>query len=321
MATIKLVRPKSESEKHTRTTVDTMELTPNLVAAWKLPPFQRRLKINNKVLAVAEKIKADRGVLPGILTLGVLDGDIYVVDGQHRIHAFTLADLSYGYADVRTVFFGDMAEMADEYEELNSQLVRMQPDDKLRAMELSNVTLQRLRKKCPFIGYDNVRRDSKNSPVLSMSTFIRTWTGSRNDTPNQGLTCRDAVLSMNEKDTDDSIEFAQLAFSVWQRDHEFFRLWGAANLSICMWLYRRMVLSEGTSKTSRWSKLSRDQFRKALMSLSADGVYLDYLVGRTLGDRDRPPTYSRVKAVFHKRLKEETDTKLMFPQPAWAKNT
>jgi hypothetical protein len=317
MATIKFERPHSESEKHTRTTVDTKELTPKVVTSWKLPPFQRELKINSKVQAVVQQIKSDRGVLPGILTLGVLDHDIYIVDGQHRIQAFLLSDEAYGYADVRTVFFENMAEMAEEYERLNSQLVQMRPDDKLRALEHSSEAIRKIRKKCPFIGYDNIRRDSKNSPVLSMSTFLRAWTGSRGETPTMGVPAKEAVKSMDERDTDNAIEFASLAFSAWSRDREYFRLWGGANLSICMWIFRRMVLSESTSGTSRWTKLNKDQFRKGLLSLSAEPAYLDYLVGRNVGDRDRTPIYARVKTIMTKRMHDEIEGRIMFPQPPW----
>lgn len=314
---MQLVRPHTESEKHTRTTVDTMELTPKLVASWKLPPFQRELKINAKVEAVAKQIGEDDGVVPGVLTLGLLDGTIYIVDGQHRVQAFAMADLPFGYADVRTVFFKDMAEMAEEFERLNSHLVVMRPDDKLRALEHGNETLQRLRKKCPFIGYDQIRRDSKNSAVLSMSVFVRAWAGSANETPSMTTSARESLQHIQGPETDAAVEFATLCFSAWQRDREFFRLWGGLNLIICAWLYRRTVLGHGTSGTSRWTKLSRDQFRRGLMSLSAESAYLDYLVGRNVGERDRTPTYSRIKQIFTRRLRDEFDAKIMFPQPPW----
>ena len=68
---LKLVKPSTEAEKATRTTSDTWEVTPNDVKAWKLPPFQRPLKINKKVTDISEEI-ATNGVFPGVITLGVL---------------------------------------------------------------------------------------------------------------------------------------------------------------------------------------------------------------------------------------------------------
>jgi hypothetical protein len=318
MTMMKLVRPSSESEKHTRSTVDTIEITAKLVASWKVPPFQRELKVNAKVEAVARLIAEDRGVLPGIVTLGVLDKEVYIVDGQHRLHAFLISGEDIGYVDVRTVFFKDMAEMADEFETLNSQLVIMRPDDKLRALEHSTEAIRRVRKKCPFIGYDNIRRDSKNAPVLSMSTFIRAWTGCRGEIPRMGLPAKEAVKAMDASDTDNAIDFAMLAFEAWRRDREFFRMWSGLNLVITMWLYRRMVLAEGMTAASRWTRLSRDEFRRGLMALSAEQSYLEYLFGRNVNDRDRTPTYSRAVQIMTKRYRAEGKSDIRFPRPAWA---
>ncbi len=320
---MKVLKPSSESEKHTRTTVDTMELTPKLVASWRTPPFQRELKINSKVLAVSQQIKADNGVLPGIITLGLFDGQIYVVDGQHRLSAFLSADIPYGYSDVRTVFFGSMAEMAEEYERLNSSLVMMRPDDKLRALEFSSETLQRLRKKCPFIGYDNIRRNSDKAPIVSMSAFVRAWTGSRGETPsNSTWSAKDSAEAMTPDETTMAIDFASMCFEAWQRDREYFRLWGALNLTICAWLYRRLVLGVGQSSTSRWTKFTPDQFRRGLMALSAEAAYVDWLVGRQNGERDRSPAYHRIKQIFtRRRLLDSHGVKVLFPQGAWTKSS
>jgi hypothetical protein len=40
------------------------------VLGWKLPAFQRPLRVNAKVLALVEEIRTEGGVIPGILTLG-----------------------------------------------------------------------------------------------------------------------------------------------------------------------------------------------------------------------------------------------------------
>lgn len=319
MQQMKIVKPKSESEKHTRTTVDTMELTPKLVASWKTPGFQRELKVNRKVMEVVEHIREDKGVLPGILTLGSFDGEIYVVDGQHRLQAFLLSDEPYGYADVRTVFFGSMAEMADEYAQLNSQLVTMRPDDKLRALEFSTPALQLIRKKCPFVGYDNVRRDTKNAPMLSMSMFVRCWAGSRSDTPTTGQTsAKDLVASLEGHDVENAIRYANICFVAWSRDREYHRLWSALNISITSWLFRRLVLGEGATGASRWTRFTEAEFRRGLMALSADASYLEWLLGRNAGERDRTPAYTRIRSIMAARYHEDTGKKALLPGPAWA---
>lgn len=313
---MRIVKPSTPSEKKTSSTMDTLELTQKLVNSWKSPPFQRDLKINAKVLAVAEEIQIAGGVVPGILTIGVLDGETYVVDGQHRLAAWLQTGLPVGYADVRTHFFENMGEMSSEFVRLNSSLVKLRPDDIMRGSEPSSPALQKIRRKCPFIGYDMVRRSDK-SPVLSMSVFLRTWVGTQTDVPQQ-LSGQTSLKQMSDEETVSAIEFITSCYEAWGRDFEYRRLWSAANLITCAWLYRRVVLGEKISSQSRTTKLTKEEFRKCLMALSADGKYLDYLVGRNVSERDRAPIYGRIKTIFQRRYYTETGKKINLPQPAWA---
>lgn len=145
---LKIVKPATPAEKSTRSTVDTVELTPSLIDTWQVPGFQRPLRVNAKVLALVEEIKQAGGVVPGVLTLGVVGGIRYRLDGQHRLEAFKLSGLDLGYADVRTVFAADLAELGEEFVRLNSRLVTMRPDDILRGIEATYPALQLLRKRC-----------------------------------------------------------------------------------------------------------------------------------------------------------------------------
>lgn len=312
---IHIVKPSTTSEKLTKTTVDTVELTEKLVASWRVPPFQRDLKINAKVIAVSEEIKAAGGVLPGMLTVGVLDGTTYIVDGQHRLAAWRQTGLPLGYVDVRTHFFEDVGDMAKEFVRLNSSLVKLRPDDILRGMEPSTPSLQRLRRKCPFIGYDMIRRGEK-SPVLSMSSFVRMWMAGKQEVPAGGGSL-EALAGFDDNETSQAIDFANLCYEAWRRDTEYARLWSVLNMTLCAWLYRRVVLGERQTAASRAARLTKDEFRKCLMALSADSQYLDYLVGRLLNDRDRAPAYSRIKALFTRRHSQETGKSIKLPAPSW----
>jgi hypothetical protein len=313
---MRMVKPSSSSERQTRTTVDTLELTPKIVNSWKLPPFQRELKMNAKVEDVTREIQGSRGVVPGILTVGVLDGETYIVDGQHRIAAWLATGLPLGYADVRMHWFESLGDMAVEFVRLNTALVKLRPDDILRGLEPSTPALQKIRRKCVFIGYDMVRRSEK-APVLSMSIFVRTWAGTRAEVPSAPGS-QDALKTFDEAETDAAIDFALLCFEAWHRDRSYARLWASLNLTLCAWLYRRMVLGFGRPKGQQRAQFTRDEFRKCLMALSADGQYLDYLVGRNVGDRDRAPAYSRVKAIFQRRYLADTGKQVRLPAPAWS---
>ena len=314
---MRLVKPSGDAERATQTTLDTIEISKKLAAAWKKPPFQREVRITTKVLGLAEDIKKNGGVIPGILTLGVLDGDVYIVDGQHRLQCFQMSEVELAYADVRTHYFKTMGEMADEYVRLNSSLVRLRPDDIMKGLEQSNAHLKLIRRRCPYVGYDRIRNGA-NAPVLSMATVIRVWCGSRNDVPALHGGAQTLIEEMDNIETGALCDFLDLCFAAWKRDSEYFTLWGSLNLILCAWLYRRVVIGDAGKGLSRATKLDAEQFRRCLLSLSASPDYMDYQVSRRITDRDRAPAYNRLKVIFAKRYWDEHKKKLLMPSPAWA---
>ncbi len=136
-----------EAPKSVRSAMETLLFTRGEVDAWRVPDFQRPIRVNAKVLALVEELKRNGGIIPGILTLGKISGDktIYIVDGQHRAEAFKISELGECIADVRIVTFESFADMANEFVELNSRLVNMRPDDILRSLAQSMPALQRPR--------------------------------------------------------------------------------------------------------------------------------------------------------------------------------
>jgi hypothetical protein len=312
-----IVKPSSPAEKQTSSTLDTVEVTPGLAKAWRPPPFQRPMVLNAKCQDVMAEIRRT-GVIPGIVTLGVLRSEpsvLYVVDGQHRVGAYLASEMPIAYADIRTVFCESMAEMAEEFVKLNSALRRMTPDDVLRGLEASYEALRIVRERCRFVGYDMIRRSDK-APILSMSMVLRNWRGSSCEVPspagNGGAASLAATLT-----TDEAAQlsaFLNLCLKAWGRDREYVKLWGSLNLILCAWLYRRTVLSRYSAKTPA---LSSDLFCKCLMSVSADKHYVDWLVGRNIGDRDRSPAYQRLKTIIANRLMQEMGKRPSMPAPAW----
>lgn len=309
-----------EAPKAAQSRMDTQILTPEMVNEWRIPPFQRPLRVNEKVRAVSEQIKQSE-CIEGVITLGRLSRDptIYVVDGQHRLEAFKLSLLAEVIADVRVVTFDSMAEMAEEFSRLNSSLVKMRPDDILRGLELSTPALALIRKHCEFVGYDHLRR-SGSSPIVSMSALVRCWTASLYETPsaaNSGMSSAGMAQNMDPRSVENLIAFLNIALAAWGRDPEYHRLWGNLNLTLCMWLWNKLVLDrERIGK--RYIVLNAQEFKRCLMSVSADSDYLAWLPGRQMGDRDRSPCWARLKATFVRRITADSKTKPVLPQPAWA---
>lgn len=310
-----IVKPKTAIEKRTKTTVDTIMVTPESLAKWQSPSGQRPIKENSKVRMISQLILEDGGVIPGIITIGIFGGLFWKIDGQHRIHAFLMTGLGEGYVDVRWVHAESMADINREFVDLNSKLVTMRPDDFLRGLEGTIGALQEIREACPFVGYDQIRRGT-SSPIVSMSAILRLWRGSGMDTPNvpTGLSAVDLAETVVAEDVARLIEFLLVAREAFGADREYARLWTGINLVLCMWLYRKLVLTQYSSKSPR---LDRAMFKKCLLSVSADSTYQDWLLGRKLGDRDRPPAYARLKTIFGKRLEAETGHKVQLPAPEW----
>lgn len=316
-ANLKVV-PIAKPNKATHTSVDTILVNQAIIESWKAPPFQRPLKLNAKVIALAQTIKEDGGVIPGVLTIGVFDRQKWLLDGQHRAQAFLLSECPEGYADVRYRHFDEMADMGDEFVALNSQLVRLRPDDVMRGLEGNSEALQYIRKKCPWVGYDMIRRGA-NSPIIGMSQLLRCWYGSAPDTPVASTTS--AAQLAKGFDLDNAkllVSFLAVAMEAWGKDAEYARLWGSLNLILCMWLYRNVVLKQYSPRTP---KLTPETFTRCLMHLSTEDRYLDWLMGRSVSERDRSPAYHRIKNIFVRRLAVETGKKPAFPTPSWAKHS
>lgn len=313
-------KPKSTAEKATHTIVDTIGFTAKEAQAWLIPgDIQRGVKVNKKVMELAIQIKNDGGVIPGIVTLGILDNKTYLIDGQQRREAFFISEKEYGYADVRKCFFKTRGEMGEEFVRLNSQLVKMTPDDVLRGLGASIPWLNQIRAACPFVGYGGVRRGASSATMISMSVVLRCWASSRKESPHGGGgSSLDHARELQDEEVQKLVSFLRLAFDAWGREEEYWRLWGSLNTIMTMWIYRRMVVDHPGTGPKRWVKLTQEQFKKCLMSLSADSHYIDWLVGRNSGDRDRAPCYGRIKSIFAKRMLEETGKKMLFPQPEWS---
>lgn len=322
MGNVVPIKGAQQPPKNAQSRMETLLITPSMVNDWKHPPFQRPIRVNAKVQAVIEQIKRTETV-EGVLTLGALksDSSLYIVDGQHRTEAFKLSGLDEAIADVRVCVFTSMAEMAEEFVQLNSSLVKMRPDDILRGLESSTPALKTIRKACEFVGYDNIRRGTA-SPIVSMSALIRCWTAAGYETPagsNSGQSAAIIAQNIEPVSVQNLIAFLATAHAAWGRDPEYFRLWGNLNLSLCMWLWNRLVMDRDRSGNKRYVTLDIPKFKRCLMSVSADSDYVAWLQGRNLGDRDRSPCYTRLKNIFARRLAEDASgKKLSLPSPAWA---
>lgn len=294
--------------------------------SWQRPRFQRPLRVNRKVFELAEELKHNGGILPGILTLGQIPGDaaIYVVDGFHRIEGGKISGLPEFIGDVCLKEYESMSAMAEDYVRLNSSLVRMRPDDLLRGLEENSEGLHKLREHCDFVGYDQIRRGDSHI-VVGMSALLRCWFGSSTETPGQNVGGSSATVAdrLDELELQNLIAFLNIAYTAWRNDPENHRLWGNLNLTMCMWLFRQLVLNPRQSKNRRHVQLNVHEFKNCLLGVSANKEYVDYLLGRHMNERDRSSCFRQLRMLFLRRLNADGVSgrkSVVFIKPNWDKN-
>lgn len=294
-------------------------LTASEVEKWRTPEFQRVTRLNSKVKELAEHIRATQ-VLPGELVLGRLRSDpnvLYILDGKHRLLAFDTSGVPEVYAETRTETFEKMAEMAKRYRELNSSLRRMTADDVVKAVEEENSALRHIRICCKFVGYD-IRRHSRVE-VVSMSSLLRAWDIARAEVPNTASrSAVDLAQELSAAQADVMVDFLNVAHIAWGRELDTRALWKTMNITLCIWLYLRLV-KRHMVRGSNWTFLETPIFGKCLASLTTKREYLEWLVGRgNMSDEFRAPCYERITAAFALALHAEGITNPIFPSPAWA---
>jgi hypothetical protein len=289
---------------------------------WAIADFQRDLQETARVRMVADEIRAGGGEVPGVIELGTVarDHNIYLLDGQHRRHAAKLSGLTEFWVRSRTRMFETMADMGLEYVILNSKIVQHRSDHVLKGLLGTLPEMQRVHEECPFVGFVQVRRNDR-SPVLSMSSTLKSWETSAGDPPSHsGRAAITVAQEMDSEETTSLIRFLRLAHAAWGTDTPYRRrLWSQLNLVLCMWLYRQLMLSPET-RLRRSTVLTDSQFKKCLMALSAEPNYLDWLGGRSIRDTDRSPGFTRIKAIFVSRLRQEGIATPRLPSPSWASN-
>ncbi len=321
MSNVVSISNAREAPKAAQSDMHTVIATPELVNQWEIPGPQRELRVNKKVRLIAEYIKKTE-VIPGVITLGTVRGQKqeWLVDGRHRRHSFLLSEMPEAFLDIRKMTFDTMEDLATEFYQLNSHIVNMQPDDNLRALAYSQPLLVKITKHCEFVGYGAVRRGGSGSgPILSMASLLRCYFAAANEVPSSNTGgAADLAFALDDKAVNNMIAFLNIAHSAWGRDPEYYKLWGNLNLTMCIWLWNKLVVDRDRAG-KKYSVINAVAFKRCLMSLSAEGDYVAWLTGRVLADRDRGPCYTRIKNIFTRRLIADSDggAKPTLPSPAW----
>jgi len=305
--------PKNRSV--TKSTV----LTRELIDEWLAPGFQRPITDNAKLERYSKGLLKSP-VIASVIHLGHWEGKLYTIDGRHRLEGFRRSGLAQVRADVNIKDYDSgedgMREMAYDYVILSTTIAKQRPDDGLRALEKTNGYLKSIRMDCPFVGYDPIRRNAA-SPLLSTAVALSAWHGSVNEvprTPKAGAI--ENANSLTLVDCTHLTQFLKLVYTAWGHEFNNRRLWSTLNITLCMWLYRRMVMGM-TNSLARSTKLTPEQFLLGLRGLAGSANYVEWLTNRSLHERERSPAYGRLRAIFVGVLNEALQRRILMPSPMW----
>lgn len=273
-----------------------------LTETWKVPPFQRDNIVNKKVSDLAEVIKKDPHLRFGTLIVGCIDGELYLLDGHHRKGAVLKSGVLAFRADVKFARCASMVEAVEVYQQVQDQIKRGTPNDRLKAAAYKHPNLQRVANECNFVTFAKAAKGQEGR-LLTMSTAVQAWEWSKGDPPkpNKGGSVESMGEGLSDDDSTKLIEFLKLCREHFGTDQP--AMWKSPNLPMCLWLYRRLVWREN-AEDKRYSTLSRKEFGTGLAVLR-QGAYVACLTNKKLSnDYDRDVVWKKLLSNFRKGLSE-----------------
>ena len=95
-------------------TANLVMLTKEITKKWKTPPCRKELKVTSKLKKLAVMVAKDEAI-PGVITVAVVKGVTYVVDGQFRLEAFIRSGLPVVPVQVRVIQGKSLNDLGNEF--------------------------------------------------------------------------------------------------------------------------------------------------------------------------------------------------------------
>jgi hypothetical protein len=288
---------------------ETKVVTREELLSWRVPKFQRDCHIERRpVQQFAQQIVEKGGVIAGVFHHGLVLDDpvVWLVDGQQRRAAAETTDFQKFQVNIRMTLFQSVAEMAQAYLDDQTQLVAHRVDDKLKAMQYTHPPLRKLiRSSCA--GIERIRA-TESSPRVSAATAIRAWSVSARDFPAGRASAGTRIADeLTDDNVDSLIRFLSLTKEAWPWGRESNALWGALNMTMCSWFYRRF----------HFDQAYRDKKLNFVAGLAAmnDQAYLAFLRGKGVVDENIIASYRYFRDRMRPALSAAAGKRIRFPGP------
>lgn len=314
---------KTAAEKRSRTVSKTVILDfEDCEASWKVVgDIQRGSSLTKKIVEVGEDIGGS-GIFPSTIYIAVWEGNQYINDGLQRFSGWRDAVSKGGptqvAANVQWEYFPDgpdgKAKMGERFAKLQLTLKRHRPDDGLRAIQHSLPAIKLIADECPNVGFGAVQRSNSKNTSLSMAVALQSWASSASEQCTSSGSARDLAYRLTMDDAKKCVSFLTVARGAWGSTVEYNRLWGPVNLSVCMWLYRRMVVDPEQGVTP----LTAKQFSNCLVTLTNDtpkSTYVEWLRAKpSSAENRRMALANHIRPRFISRIRQEKIRKHSSPK-------
>ena len=244
------------------------------------PPCQRFVSKTKRVERLTEEmLKTGRLGVGILLVMGLPNGEVHLVDGNHRIEAFRNSGLKSIIVSVQTKSAKTYKDIAEEYIRCQCSLKTSTVDDKLKGIAVGHPPLQKIAQFCTFVTYK--RASTRSDCLISMSDVVHCWFDASTNPPtrysgDKGIPIEECAKLITDKDAACIIEWllvCQISLGTVNRV-----LWAPLNMTLCLWLYKQMV--KGGCK-GPCTRLKIAEFGRGLAGL-VNMKYTNYLKGLKL---------------------------------------
>jgi hypothetical protein len=150
---------------------------------------------------------------------------------------------------------------------MQTSICRSTPDHRLQSLEPRCPNLLHFREGCKdIVTYGRVIKG--RGRVLPVSHALRCWASSNEDPPAKNVTNTEILAQgLTALDVQQLSGLLHSLIRVWGDQREYKCLWGPLNLTLCMWLYRRMVIGV-PAPAPNVTRLTSGQFEAGVAGLT-----------------------------------------------------
>jgi hypothetical protein len=267
---------------------------------WQVPEYNRETTDTKKVNELVEALLREPVLRYDHFIISCRECVLRKVDCNHRVRAFEKSGLPAIRVNIHYIRFDSEEEEVEAYRQKQYQLKRSTPNDRLKVVARTHQPLQRIAELCNFVTFDKACAGQAGK-LVTMSTVVQVYEWSKTNPPRSRSvsSIEDLAKTLTAEDAAQIVEFLLLCREYFEVKNP--SLWKVSNLTLCLWLYRRLIWREEVEDT-RWSRMTSQEFGSGLGALS-NTTYAGRITNKTLShDTDRNAIWRHLIGGFRQGL-------------------